>query len=64
MKDFEPTMRGIEDYNGKESKEKKKIVNLVIFGLIAFGIAYSFAHSYFGTVDDQIKEAPYLLKRF
>jgi hypothetical protein len=64
MKSFEPTMDTIEDYNGNESNSKRKIVNFVIIGLLVVGAIYSTAHHFFGVVDDQIPEAPYLLKRF
>jgi len=38
---MEPSLSQIEDYNGRESKEKKFIVNIVIGLLIAFGVGYS-----------------------
>jgi hypothetical protein len=64
MANFEPTMESIEDYNGNESAEKKRTIRYVIIALLAVGVIYTTAHHYFGTVDDQIEDAPYLLKRF
>ena len=37
----EPSMDQIEDYNGKESKEKKNTVRLVILFCIVVGIGYA-----------------------
>lgn len=64
MRSFEPNMEQIEDYNGKESSEKKRTVKFVIIGLLIIGAVYTVAHNFFGVVDDQIEGAPYLLKRF
>jgi len=60
----EPNMEDIDDYNGNESPEKRRTVNFVIISLLIVGAIYTSAHYFFGTVDDQIKGAPYLLKRF
>ena len=64
MENFEPSMQQIDDYHGQESQEKSKTVKTVIFALLLIGVVYTIAHHVFGTVDDQIKDAPYLLKRF
>ena len=39
----EPSMDQIEDYNGKESKEKKNTVRLVVLFCIVVGIGYAIA---------------------
>jgi hypothetical protein len=64
MKSFEPNLHHIDDYNGNESREKRKTIRLVVVGLLLAGGVYAGFHHYFGTVEDQIPEAPYLLKRF
>ncbi len=38
---MEPTLSQIEDYDGKESPQKRKIVYLVIAGLLAIGLGYT-----------------------
>lgn len=38
---MEPSLDQIEDYNGHESKEKRRTVNLVIIGLLLVGFAYT-----------------------
>lgn len=37
---MEPTLDQIEDYDGKESPEKRRTVNLVIIGLLVVGFIY------------------------
>jgi len=64
MKEFEPSMSQIDDFTGQVTEHKNKIVRNVIIGLLVLGGVYSFAHNYFGTVEDQYKDVPYLLKRF
>jgi hypothetical protein len=39
----EPSLDQIEDYNGKESKEKKNTVRLVVLFCIVVGIGYAIA---------------------
>ena len=38
----EPSLDKIDDFNGKESKDKRNTVRLVIIGLLIFGAVYSF----------------------
>ena len=38
---MEPSMDQIEDYHGNESKEKRKIVYIVIACLLAIGLGYT-----------------------
>ena len=40
MQDNEPTLEGIEDYNGKESKEKKLTIWIVILSGLLIGSIY------------------------
>ena len=44
---MEPTLESIEDYDGKESKQKKYTVYLVILFLIGIGVIYSVTKSYY-----------------
>ena len=38
---MEPTLNQIEDYDGKESPQKRKIIYMVIAGLLALGLGYT-----------------------
>lgn len=38
----EPSLDKIDDFKGKESKDKRNTVRLVIVGLLVFGAIYSF----------------------
>lgn len=38
---MEPTLSQIEDYNGNESPQKRKIVYMVVAGLLAIGLGYT-----------------------
>jgi hypothetical protein len=38
----EPSLEKIDDFNDKESKDKRNTVRLVVLGLILFGAIYSF----------------------
>ncbi len=38
---MEPSLHNIEDYNGKESPQKRKIVIMVVIGLLAIGLGYT-----------------------
>jgi len=49
----EPTNEGIEDYNGKESKEKRNIVRLVIVLCLTVGAIFAYL-KYNSSVDDYI----------
>lgn len=56
---MEPSMDQIEDYNGNESKEKKRTVNIVIIGLFVLGIVYATIKVYDSTqpLDIYVQEA-------
>jgi len=41
MKNIEPTLEGIEDYNGQESKEKRMTVWIVILSGLLIGAVYT-----------------------
>jgi hypothetical protein len=43
---MEPTMHDIEDYNGNESSQKRKTVNMVIVGLFILGFTYGLIKEY------------------
>jgi len=38
---MEPTLNQIDDYNGNESPQKRKIVYMVVAGLLAIGLGYT-----------------------
>ena len=38
MNTNEPTMDNIDDYNGNESKSKKRTINIIIVSLLSIGI--------------------------
>jgi len=38
---MEPTLHNIEDYNGNESPQKRRIVYIVVAGLLAIGLGYT-----------------------
>jgi len=50
----EPSMDQIEDYNGKEPKEKRNTVNMVILFLIVVGIGYGIAKYNSTSIDEYI----------
>ena len=54
MKNTEPTLDTIEDYDGHESKEKRKIIWIVILSGLLIGVIYGIiiANS---SVSDEIK---------
>lgn len=43
---MEPSLDQIEDYDGKESKSKKRTVYFVVLGLILFGVVLDAMRSY------------------
>ncbi len=50
----EPTLNDMDDYNNKESPQKRRIINLVILGLLAFGAIYALIKYNFNSVDDYV----------
>jgi uncharacterized membrane protein YidH (DUF202 family) len=63
LKNFEPNLRQIDDYNGTATKEKKRVIRNVILGLILVGGIYSAFYNYFNSVEDQIPQTQNLLER-
>ncbi|HEX5623568.1 MAG TPA: hypothetical protein VFX57_03905 [Sulfuricurvum sp.] len=53
MKNNEPNLRDLEDYNTLKG-EKKRIVWIVIIAGLAIGALLVAAKSYYGTVEDSI----------
>ena len=49
----EPSLEKIDDYNGKESKEKRNTVKLVIVFCLVVGSIFSYLR-YTSTVDDYV----------
>jgi hypothetical protein len=54
MKNSEPTLAGIEDYNNTESDEKRKTVKMVILLGLVIGCLYTGAKFMFNSVTDEI----------
>jgi len=52
MKNSEPTLEEIEDYNGKESKEKSMTIWIVILSGLLIGAIYTILQTS-SSVDDQ-----------
>jgi len=52
MKNSEPTLEEIEDYNGKESKEKSMTIWIVILSGLLIGSIYTILQTS-SSVDDQ-----------
>ena len=50
----EPTMSQIDDYNGNESPEKRRLVRNIILGLIIVSAIYGFIKFSFSTPSDYI----------
>ncbi len=53
MKNNEPTLESIEDYNTLKGS-KKRVVWTVIIAVLLVGIAFTVAKNYFATVNDSI----------
>jgi hypothetical protein len=52
--DNEPTLSQIDDYNGNESPEKRKLVRNIIIGLLVVGAIYAMIRYSFDTPSDYI----------
>ncbi len=52
--DNEPSLEQIDDYNGKESPEKRRLIYLVVLFILVVGAAYAIVKYNFNTVDDYI----------
>jgi len=50
----EPTMSQIDDYNGQETPEKKKLVRNIIIGLLVVSAIYGIVKFSFSTPNDYI----------
>lgn len=60
MKNSEPSVEEIEDYDGNESREKKFVIwGVVIVGLLLGGL-YSYLRSH-SSVEDALIKAPYIM---
>jgi len=53
MKDNEPTLESIEDYNTLKGS-KKKVVWTVIISILLIGVAFTVAKNYYGKASDSI----------
>lgn len=56
MSDFnnEPSLEQIEDYNNKESNEKRSVIKLVIIVLLIIGAIFATLRYNFSSVDDYV----------
>ena len=52
MKSVEPTLENIEDYNGKESKEKRMTIWIVILSGLLIGAVYAIINANSSVSDD------------
>ena len=52
--DNEPSMNKIDDYNGKESPAKKKMINTIITVLLLLGVVYGSFKYFNNSVSDYI----------
>jgi hypothetical protein len=50
----EPTMSQIDDYDGKERPEKKRLVRNIIIGLFVVSAIYGFVKFSFSTPSDYV----------
>jgi len=50
----EPTLHQIDDYNGNETPEKRRLVRNIIIGLLFVGVAYASLKYAFSTPSDYI----------
>ena len=50
----EPSLDQIDDYNGTESPEKKRLVRNIIIGLLVIGAVYSAIKFNFSTPTDYV----------
>ena len=55
---MEPMLENIDDFNGTESKEKRKTVREVIVLCLGIGLALVVAANVFNTVPDYIGKVP------
>jgi len=53
----EPTLGQIDDYNGTESPEKRKLVRNIIIGLLFVGAIYATVRYNFSTISDYVGTA-------
>ncbi|MCK5855758.1 MAG: hypothetical protein KAG56_11100 [Sulfurovaceae bacterium] len=53
----EPTLGQIDDYNGNETPEKRRLVWGIIIGLILIGVIYTFVQSNASTPNDYVGTA-------
>jgi hypothetical protein len=50
----EPTLETIDDYDGKESNSKKRIVKIVVLSLFVMGVIYAGIKYQYNSVDDYV----------
>ena len=61
MKSIEPTLKTIEDYNGNESKDKRKTIWIVILSGLLIGAIYGIISAN-SSVSDEIKSQTNIMK--
>lgn len=60
----EPTLGQIDDYDGNETPEKRRLVWGIIIGLVLVGVIYTVVKSNFSTPSDYVgtEEHPGIIK--
>ena len=61
MKSIEPTLKTIEDYDGNESKDKRKTIWIVILSGLLIGAMYGIISAN-SSVSDEIKSQTNIMK--
>jgi len=61
MNSIEPTLKTIEDYNGNESKDKRKTIWIVILSGLLIGAIYGIISAN-SSVSDEIKTQTNIMK--
>jgi hypothetical protein len=61
MKSIEPTLKTIEDYDGNESKDKRKTIWIVILSGLLIGAIYGIISAN-SSVSDEIKSQTNIMK--
>ena len=50
----EPSLEDMDDYNGHESKSKRKTINYIIIGLLIVGVIFGIIKTQYNSVNDYV----------
>jgi len=50
----EPSLNQIDDYNDNESPEKRKLIKLIVIGMVVAGVIFATIKYNFNTVSDYV----------